>query len=70
MGAGFFMYLLGRFHAEAKVWPVGIVGINGLLDQYVQFGKGPASVDQELLFEDAVDPFSESILIAVVPIGH
>lgn len=64
------MHLLRRFHAGAEVGPVGIVGINGLLDQYVQFGRGPALVDQELLFEDAVNPFSQSILIAVISIGH
>ncbi len=64
------MYLLWRFHTEAEVWPVGIIGINRLLDQYAQLGKGSTSIDQELLLEDAVDPLSKSVLVAIIPIGH
>ncbi len=64
------MYLLRRFHAKAEVWPVGIISINRLFDQYAQLGKGSTSIDQELLLEDAVDPLSKSVLVAIIPIGH
>lgn len=51
------MHLLRRFHTEAEVWPVAIVGINGLLDQYAQLGKGSTLVDKELLLDVSVALF-------------
>jgi len=70
MGAGFFMYLLGRFHAQAEVWSKRIISLNGFFNQYTEIFERSAPVDQKLLLQDAVYPFSQCILVAIVPIGH
>ena len=70
MGAGFFMYLLGRFPAQTEVWSKRIISLNGFFNQYTEIFERSSPVDQELLLQDAVYPFSQCILIAIVTIGH
>ncbi len=68
--AGFLMHLIWRFHCQSEVRSHCIIILHSFLDQLSEIFKRFAAMNQEFLFENAVHPLGQSILIAIISIGH
>lgn len=64
------MHYIGRFALKCQMGSVVIVSVNRLSDH----GGGLCKIlwfgDQKFIFQNAIDPFSQGILVTVVAIGH
>jgi hypothetical protein len=64
------MHRIGRFVFQGAMWPLLVVDAHGLFDHFGSLFEVGWTLQQEFALENAVDPFGQGILIAVVAVGH
>lgn len=64
------MDYIGRFHFKRQMRSLAVVDGDGLFHHRSGLFQILGPVQQQLTFQDAVDPLCQCVLLAIVAIGH